>query len=89
MQINYKYCQTADCIGVPAAKGLCRKHYDRKRYEGLDKEPGAGQTKDTCQRDGCEREVYCRRICRAHYQQDYRKRAWDKKIEQLRKEVEQ
>lgn len=82
------YCLSPECVGVPVARGLCRKHYDQSRHKGFDNEGEVGQTKGTCQREGCEREVHCKRICRAHYQADYRKRAWDKKVETLRKELE-
>ena len=74
-----RLCSIDGCGGVMLAKGLCGLHYNRIRagVPVLAPEGRFGKVKTNvgaCIKDGCDRQQYCRHLCRNHYSTDLRRR---------------
>lgn len=63
------YCVVEGCENVKiAARGMCWKHYARRRRHGHVSDPVYINSGNTCGHEGCEEEAETKGFCRKHYQ---------------------
>ncbi len=62
-----RICSEPGCDGKVSSKGLCAKHYQRKRYKERGPRPGAVRGIRDCMISGCDRKVHARGMCGAHF----------------------
>ncbi len=63
-------CITPDCKNVASARGLCHKHYEYMRYNGI--LPPKDVKPPHCIAEGCTGKRSCRNLCKKHYMRLWR-----------------